>query len=782
MFGWTRFFTLVAVAAALAIATGGAGATSKPTFAGGAATTAARSMLSPASMAASATVSQPATAGKVRAVPSRRSTLLKAANLSTRAGAARYLRAIGVDPRGLVIQRGARNYAGPSCPGAGWACTSTAHPVIQIAAAGGKNTFLCTSGRCAVVQTTRSGIAAKTTRSLTAAAATNKATCIKTTGLGQSCSISQNSPSANNEAIVYENITKASGLTQTASSTAQITQRTTGSNTTNKACVFQIIDVTGSTVAKKGVPVTVALEAHQSISITQDSATGGNSLASASSTGSCAGTRLMQTQTLTSKASGTGSITQNENKSSGGPNMSLNVRQNQSPGFINVASGANAALFTQENTLTAVASTPAGPVNQTQSSTVGGIQATVNQFSTSPSSIDAIQNETQCEDYLAAGPLECSHTPDSVPSFVSQEQHGPVRKDADSVQSGNSASTFTVTQGTLQFNDTGQNQTNVVQGACSTDGNCGVTQNTNVNGETSTNTQAGSSVDTQTNCTGNDCTSTGSGTSSTLTLLPTGFSVTNTDVAEFGVGGMRGAGTGSITVSGITSRVAHAFLYWHGPTNSADPASNAAVTFNGTPITGTNTGTASDNNWGFQNSQAYRADVTSLVTGNGAYSLSSFLKADADINGVALIVFYDDGTPSNDRTVVAWNGNDSNIAFGSDPGDWDETISGVPYPGSGSASLDFVVGDGQSFSDADLVVNGSPIATGGAIFQGDSGPNYGGNPSGVTGSLWDVKSFDITSLLTSGSNDLHVTSGTGGDALSLVVALANVPPSAAVIP
>jgi hypothetical protein len=203
------------------------------------------------------------------------------------------------------------------------------------------------------------------------------------------------------------------------------------------------------------------------------------------------------------------------------------------------------------------------------------------------------------------------------------------------------------------------------------------------------------------------------------------------------------------------------------------------VTFAGTPITGTNIGSASDNNWGFNNSQAYRADVTSLVTGNATYSLSNFRKAGppiVDINGVALIVFYDDGTPSNDRNVVAWNGNDSNVAFGTDPALWDETISGVPYPGSGAASLDLVVSDGQSFDDAAVSVNGTTVVADGPIFQGDSVP-----PNAVNG-LWDVKSFDITSLLTSPSNNLHLTtSAPGDDALSLVVAIANVPASAPVI-
>lgn len=487
MFGWVRIVTLVAVAALVAIATGGAGATSNP-------------------MRAPATVSDVASAGKVSTAASRRGALLNTSNLSTRAGVVRYLRGIGIDPHGLVIQRAARNYAGPNCPGAGWACTSTAHPVVQIAVAGGRNTFLCTTGSCVVVQTT-SARAPNRSRSLAAATATNTAKCIKTTGLSQSCSINQNSASANNEAIVYENAVKASGLTQTASATAQIAQRATGSNT-NKACVLQNINVEGSTaVDKKGVPVTVTLEAHQSISITQDSATGGNALASATSAGGCAGDRLMQTQTLLSKASGSGSITQNQNKSPSGPNVSLNIAQNQSPGFLGVASGVNTANFTQENTLTAIASTPAGPVTQTQSSPDGGLQAIVNQFSHDISTITAKQTETQCEEAQTSGPLTCNTTADLPPYSTTQVQYGPVRKGpCCSIQADNPDSTFTIEQLSTQNNDTGQNQTNNVQADCSTSGNCTVTQNTNVNGQTTTNTQTGQNVTTSITCTGTTCT------------------------------------------------------------------------------------------------------------------------------------------------------------------------------------------------------------------------------------------------------------------------------------
>jgi hypothetical protein len=757
MFGWTRIATLAAVAAMLAMATGVAGATSKPGSVSGAG-------------------SHLTHAGKITGSAATRAALLKAANLRTRAGAARYLRSIGIKPNHLVIQRGIRNYAGAKCPGKGWSCTSTAHPVIQIAAAGGSNTFQCATSQCAVVQAT--------TTPAPNVSVKNNATCIKTTGATQSCSVSQTS-GATNQAIVVEIISKTSGLTQTASSDAKITQLATGTNT-NTACVYQEIGVDGSTTARRGVPVTVTLEGHQSITITQDATGSGiNTVKGSSKTGDCSADQLVQKQTLTSTANGSGSITQNENASNSGPNMTLDIEQNQGPGSTG-ASSVNTAAFSQTNTLTAIANTPVPPVIQKQSSLTGGLSATVNQFSSGKSTAIANQTETQCEHASTSGAVSC--TTGNPPSYsLTQEQHGPIRKDSPSVQSGNPDNSFTINQSSIQNNDagTGSDQTNDVEGACSTSGNCTSTQDTNVNGTPTHNTQTGTNVDTQINCTGSSCTPSGG----MVSVSNTALSVSNIDVGEFGVGGMRGNGTGSIAVTGVTAPVIGAYLYWNGPTNSTDPASNASVTFNSTPIVGTNIGTASDNNWGFQNGQSYRADVTSLVAGNATYALSNFRKTGvagtiADINGVALIVFYDDGNSSNDRNVVAWNGNDSNLAFGADPADWAETISGVPYPGGGSASLDLVVSDGQSYSDADVVLNGNtgdPVAAGPSIFQGASGPNYSGNPSGVTGSLWDVKSFDITRFLVSGSNTLNLTSGTAGDALSLVVALANVPASAPVI-
>jgi hypothetical protein len=63
-------------------------------------------------------------------------------DVSSAPAARDYLRSIGIDPSGFVVQRGVRNYAGPACPGPGWNCT-TATRVIQIATHAGRNTFDC---------------------------------------------------------------------------------------------------------------------------------------------------------------------------------------------------------------------------------------------------------------------------------------------------------------------------------------------------------------------------------------------------------------------------------------------------------------------------------------------------------------------------------------------------------------------------------------------------------------------------------------------------------------
>lgn len=59
-------------------------------------------------------------------------------DLSSKQAVNSYLTSLGIDPEGVVVQRGKRNYAGPNCPGRQWSCT-TARKVVQISARGGVN-------------------------------------------------------------------------------------------------------------------------------------------------------------------------------------------------------------------------------------------------------------------------------------------------------------------------------------------------------------------------------------------------------------------------------------------------------------------------------------------------------------------------------------------------------------------------------------------------------------------------------------------------------------------
>lgn len=251
----------------------------------------------------------------------------------------------------------------------------------------------------------------------------------------------------------------------------------------------------------------------------------------------------------------------------------------------------------------------------------------------------------------------------------------------------------------------------------------------------------------------------------------------NTDFTSAGVGGLRGTGTGTITLSGISGTVNRVYLYWHGPTNSSDPGFNATITFNGVTITGQNIGFSDDNFWGQANSQAYRADVTALVSGNGAYTIAGLFANNS--NGASLLAFYDDGDDTNNRDVVLFNGNDANFDNSFDPLGWNIVLNNILYSG-GDVGLQLHVSDGQNFGPTDdgtLTINGAPFVTGG-IFQGDSTPATPGTTV-RNGSLWDIKNFDLTALFTLGLNDLTIGLGAINDALSAIVAAINLPAGAA---
>ncbi len=284
-------------------------------------------------------------------------------------------------------------------------------------------------------------------------------------------------------------------------------------------------------------------------------------------------------------------------------------------------------------------------------------------------------------------------------------------------------------------------------------------------------------------------------TTSTASDLVQFATFPNTDFAMFGTGGMRNqgnatglnpTGSGQIVVSGISGTVTRAFLYFQGPTNSASPTANSPVTFNGTSVTPVNIGFSSDNCWGFTNSQAYRADVSGLVAGNGTYTLANFVKgATADINGVSLVVFYNDGNAANNRDYAIFEGNDSNQPNTFDALGWNASLPGITYT-SGTVTMRVIIADGQSFGDNGLSITvdaGAPttIVPAGNNWQGATLPNsLPASAADTSGGLWDHSAYDITSLLTAGTHTVTLKdTGSSSDCLSMIAAVFDLPAGAA---
>jgi hypothetical protein len=184
-------------------------------------------------------------------------------DLSTAKAAASFLRSLGIDPARVVLQRGRRNYAGPSCPGKGWTCT-TATNVVQISAASGSNSYTCTgsggppppldAATCTITQIATGG-------------ASNTASCVEQyvqnaiASVTQSCVVSQTSERGNNVLTVVQEVLQgpvcppepvgATDQVQDIAQSASLTQTSSGGD--NAATVSQTANQCTKTAATTGV-------------------------------------------------------------------------------------------------------------------------------------------------------------------------------------------------------------------------------------------------------------------------------------------------------------------------------------------------------------------------------------------------------------------------------------------------------------------------------------------------------------------------------------------------
>ena len=213
-------------------------------------------------------------------------------DLSTRQAINSYLRTLGIDPASVVVQRGARNYAGPSCPGSRWNCT-TARRVFQIASTvAGTNMVQCPGGSvsgqtCTIVQT----------------GASNNATCVEKSGdpvVAQDCSITQTG-STNNASVQQSVDSTLSDVSQTQNSTqtAEVTQAGDSNTSSVSQSIHQNLHGGGSQQQ----------DSHQNATVCQ----GGGTDCTVSNTGA---NKSSVNQSVFLEAHSLGPVTQNQDTSS----------------------------------------------------------------------------------------------------------------------------------------------------------------------------------------------------------------------------------------------------------------------------------------------------------------------------------------------------------------------------------------------------------------------------------------------------------------------------------
>lgn len=255
-----------------------------------------------------------------------------------------------------------------------------------------------------------------------------------------------------------------------------------------------------------------------------------------------------------------------------------------------------------------------------------------------------------------------------------------------------------------------------------------------------------------------------------------------TSAAAGGVGSQwNDGGSATLTVGGVQGQIVSAYLYWRGIDLLARGGNgvydNATAAFNGVAVTGVSLGTGGTGTWGSGSSQAFRADVTSLVqAGLTTYSVSGLAaKTGHSADGVSLVIVYQDGVHSNDRDLYVLDGNAVNVGPAAD-GPWDVRLDGLVYR-TGDVRAELHVADGQTSTDAAIRFaspDGTPVdlADRTGRFDGSSVSNFGKSRA-INGSLWDVHRFDVTPAVGApGTHSLALTQGaTSSDSLSLILLL-----------
>jgi hypothetical protein len=250
-----------------------------------------------------------------------------------------------------------------------------------------------------------------------------------------------------------------------------------------------------------------------------------------------------------------------------------------------------------------------------------------------------------------------------------------------------------------------------------------------------------------------------------------------TDFVDAGVGGISappalGGGAGTLTVTGLSGTVALALLYWNGIdvempelglTGGDSDYDEPDVVFDGADLHGTRVaGFGSNDCWPRdpQPSSAalYRADVTELVAarGNGDYTFSGFDDGPGhSVNGLSLIVYFDDGNPANDRKVAHYEGMQSNYDDEAARFDFTVdyaggTVDAIVHASDGQALLAdddfFWIAPGALPDLGDRELRYRHAYDGEPLWAGESVPVLGHGRNDSAPGLWDIRTMPLTPL------------------------------------
>jgi hypothetical protein len=399
----------------------------------------------------------------------RRMQIVQKAHVTTRAQAYRLLRALGVDPRHVVIQLGKRNYAGPNCPGKAWTCTK-ARRVLQ---ASGDNEFQC-------VEKTKASWGLPIT---------------------QTCSIIQlANPNGDNRAEIVQSADQKDngGGMQDVTQIASVMQNNNGTRSNSSSIQQDIKQSFNTTGNNATLVVKQSQEAHQYVSVIQDTNNGSNQAGNNDS-------KVSQSQNQDEHAEKAAtSITQLQNTDqrfdatapscpkttifddpTANECYAVSQTSNFVPGFPDVQSangGSNKSTVDQKyNESQDASKTPDGHQAQGSSSSGGGTDHRFIQHSSGVSSQDSKQDEHQTQHRNDTGAM----------TWV---QHGP--RKGTGLQDGNANSNANQDQNAVQ-DSKGPGSgfgTEILTDQCHSDGNCAASQRVDANGDKQRNSASGQNI------------------------------------------------------------------------------------------------------------------------------------------------------------------------------------------------------------------------------------------------------------------------------------------------